>query len=134
MGVLGLLERGDDGDDHPHLELLAGETGRVGILVRQPHLPFAESAVTARAADPAPRRAKREISSRPRSNPAAFAEAIASAAKPEALAPSPMFDGKSFSDAMRNRRRIEAFARIGSTTERIRSMSCPITSRPSIVA
>src|SRR5205807_5862529 len=44
VGVLGLLERGDDRDDDPHLDLLAGEARRVGILVGQAHLPFAEAA------------------------------------------------------------------------------------------
>ena len=66
--------------------------------------------------------------------PTAWAAAVARAANPEALAPNPMFDGKSFSLAMRNDALIEARARMGSTTARIRSMSRAVTSRPSIVA
>jgi len=45
-----------------------------------------------------------------------------------------MFEGKSFTLAIRNGFRIEARARIASTTARIRSMSRASTSRPSIVA
>ena len=90
--------------------------------------------VTDRAAEPAPRRANLEISSRVSWSPAAFAAAMARAANPDALAPRPMFDGKSFTDAIRNGARRDALARIGSTTERILSMSRVVTSLPSIVA
>ncbi len=90
--------------------------------------------MTERLADPAPRRANREISSGLRFIPAACEAAIARAAKPEALAPKPMFEGKSFTDAIRNGVRREALVRTASTTERIRSMSRAVTSRPSIVA
>src|SRR6266849_5596318 len=90
--------------------------------------------VTERLADPAPRRAKREISSGARRSPAAWAAAVASAANPEALAPSPMFDGKSFTLAIRNGSESGARPRMTSTTARMRSMSRAFTSRPSIVA
>src|SRR3989454_11547735 len=90
--------------------------------------------VTDRVAEPAPRRGKREISSSVRCRPAAWTAAVASAANPEALAPSPMFAGKSFSLAIRKGSGIEGRARIGSTTARMRSMSRAFTSRPSIVA
>src|SRR3989441_8249485 len=90
--------------------------------------------VTDRVAEPAPRRAKREISSSVRRRPAAWTAAVASAANPEALAPSPIFEGKSFSLAIWNGSRIEARPRIGSTTARMRSMSRAFTSRRSIVA
>src|SRR2546426_7384861 len=90
--------------------------------------------VTDRVAEPAPRRAKREISSSVRCRPAAWTAAVASAANPEALAPRPMFEGKSFSLAIRNGSRIEARARIGATTARMRSLSRAFPSRPSIIA
>src|SRR5439155_1890748 len=90
--------------------------------------------VTARHAEPDPPPANPAISSRLKRNPAAIAAAMARAPNPDALAPRPMFDGKSFTDAIRNGARRDAFARIGSTTERILSMSRAVTSRPSIVA
>ena len=90
--------------------------------------------VTARAADPAPRLAIRERSWRSRSSPAAAAAARARAANPDALAPRPTFEGKSFTEAIRNLACVFARARTVSTTERIRSISWPPTGRPPIVA
>src|SRR3989442_23371 len=84
--------------------------------------------VTDRVAEPAPRRAKREISSSVRRRPAAWTAAVASAANPEALAPSPIFEGKSFSLAIRNGSRIEARPRVGLTAARVRSLAPPVTS------